>query len=201
MPSSIPLPGLRDIHPPDPISWWPPAPGWWLVATILILIWAVTLRFFLCWIRKKKLYRAALLELNILEAGYKAHKDAHYLAAEISSLLRRVCLSPSFPRTQSKQSNNLQDNNSKLFSARSWLAFLMRIHNTGGKDGVGVAGLTDKAWLEFLERDMPERPFSKGPGRILRHAPFQCEAGETSHAEEKMAALLDLCRTWLHTSL
>ncbi len=35
---------LRDIHLPDAIGWWPPAPGWWLLAALItaVVVWRLT---------------------------------------------------------------------------------------------------------------------------------------------------------------
>ncbi|GAB6041658.1 DUF4381 domain-containing protein [Endothiovibrio diazotrophicus] len=85
------LEGLRDIHLPPPVSWWPPAPGWWLLvgltfALLLALGW---------WWRATRLRRAALRELKRLRARY-ADEPSRF-AAELSILLRRCALAR-FPR-------------------------------------------------------------------------------------------------------
>jgi len=33
-----PLINLKDIHLPPAVAIWPPAPGWWIVAVVLLLI-------------------------------------------------------------------------------------------------------------------------------------------------------------------
>ncbi|HCG70266.1 MAG TPA: DUF4381 domain-containing protein, partial [Gammaproteobacteria bacterium] len=36
--NSDPLTALKDIYPPVEPHWWPPAPGWWLVAMLLFAV-------------------------------------------------------------------------------------------------------------------------------------------------------------------
>lgn len=83
-----PLP-LRDIHLPEAIGWWPPAPGWWL-----LLILSITLAGGLAWwLRRRRAApaRLALLELDLLrrDAGLPAEEKLRRLGI----LLRRVNLS------------------------------------------------------------------------------------------------------------
>ncbi|WP_020676852.1 DUF4381 domain-containing protein [Geopsychrobacter electrodiphilus] len=54
-----------------------------------------------------------------------------------------------------------------------------------------VAGLSGDAWLEFLDRPFPDRPFSSGPGKVLGVAPYR------PAAEIEGSQLIPLCRSWL----
>ena len=40
-----PLDQLAPLIDPEPISWWPPAPGWWLLGLALLLGLAALWRF------------------------------------------------------------------------------------------------------------------------------------------------------------
>lgn len=82
---------LRDIHLPGDVSWWPPAPGWWLL--LLALILAVTL---ICWYWRRlrnPLRQASLRELSRLRADQAAGTDPSQVLAEVSRLLRRIAIS------------------------------------------------------------------------------------------------------------
>ncbi len=87
---------LRDIHLPEPISWWPPAPGWWLLLALLVTVAAVIY----AWNRtqqnnreQSRIRNAALAELENIRQLYRDTGDSMQLLRSLSTLLRRVCLS------------------------------------------------------------------------------------------------------------
>jgi hypothetical protein len=66
--AASPLDQLRDIHLPEPIGWWPLAPGWWIlmIGGCLLLSWLINVFY-----RRysAKLYRRqALKKLHQLES-------------------------------------------------------------------------------------------------------------------------------------
>ncbi|NNM00674.1 MAG: DUF4381 domain-containing protein [Gammaproteobacteria bacterium] len=82
---------LRDIHLPGPVGWWPPAPGWWVLAG---LVTAAVLAALLwrAWLRRRRGiggYALAVTELDALVGGADALDD-RALAAALSELLRRA---------------------------------------------------------------------------------------------------------------
>ncbi len=104
---------LRDIHLPAPVSWWPPAPGWWLLAaltlTALGMIYLIYRRR-----RRARWRRAALAELGQLRGA----TGQQYLG-EVSVLLRRVAVTR-FPR-----------HDVAALTGDDWLAFLDRTLGDG----------------------------------------------------------------------
>lgn len=56
---------------------------------------------------------------------------------------------------------------------------------------VDSASLAGEQWLLFLDRVMPDQPFSKGPGRVLARAPYR------ANSDVDAAALLALTETWI----
>lgn len=81
---------LRDIHLPDPISWWPPAIGWWLLLALAILIVVGLVWLIRRW-RRVTPIKLALRELDALATDSTA-SPADQLR-RLSMLLRRVALS------------------------------------------------------------------------------------------------------------
>ncbi|NKN32601.1 DUF4381 domain-containing protein [Marichromatium bheemlicum] len=153
--------GLRDIHDIGAVPWWPPAPGWWLLA------FALGLGGWLLW-RSRTVLGHGLLRLIRARSGWRtdARRQLHALAhrertgedparllAEFSELLRRIAI------------------------ARC------------GRDG--VAGRCGESWLAWLERADPTGFPWRAHGQALigaRYAP-PAEVTETALAPLIMATL------------
>jgi hypothetical protein len=105
---------LRDIHLPPPVSWWPLAPGWWIVIGWVF----VTIVVLLLWQRKRRRAwrqeawrREALQQLASLQAELPGI-STQLAMSKLSILIRRVMIT-CFPRHDV----------ASLYGER-WLAFL-----------------------------------------------------------------------------
>ncbi len=107
---SDPLAQLRDIHLPDSVSAWPPAPGWWLLAVLLLTL-AVWGSYRLRQQYRRNAYRRqAQQELSMLESD-NALTGAQTIA-RLNALLKRIALH-AYPK-----------NDTASFSGTEWIEFL-----------------------------------------------------------------------------
>lgn len=133
---------LRDIHGIKGVPWWPPAPGWWLLAALVLLL------LFLAW-RFRTTLRLRIPPIPVLTVGswrwdaarqlralrvQVATRDTKQTAAELSELLRRIAM-----------------------------ARLGR---------GACAGLTGEDWLEWLRGNDPKGFDWTQQGRSLLEAPY-----------------------------
>ena len=94
-----PLAQLRDIHMPDMIEAWPPAPGWWILAALGVLLVIAGLTWLFRYWRANRYRREAISELTqLLKDQHKDEDDQAYLEA-LQRLLKRTALT-GFPREE-----------------------------------------------------------------------------------------------------
>lgn len=137
---------LRDIHLPEPISWWPPAPGWWLaLALILLIIAAVFIGRKIY--QSRQLRRDISAELERIKQQFQQTKNKAQLARSLSVLLRRANISY-YPGsniaglTGEHWLNHLDRTNSKRSTDVSF-------HSTTGEVLLNAPYLPDNTELDF----------------------------------------------------
>jgi hypothetical protein len=83
---------LKDIHYPEALSWWPLAPGWYILFTILtllvILIGICTFKFY----KKLKKRREIINQFDRLKEKIKKDASSAKVWGELSSFLKRLSL-------------------------------------------------------------------------------------------------------------
>jgi len=110
---------LADIHLPEQIIWWPPAPGWWILTLITLLLIYSIYQFI-----KKKLHQAkykkqAREELQKISRFWQKQQNLIATASHLSSLIRRIALA------DNKGLNNKQISIASL-TDEQWLLYLQQ---------------------------------------------------------------------------
>jgi hypothetical protein len=91
---------LRDIHLPAPVSWWPPAPGWWIVVLLSVMLCVGVVWLYRWWLAKRNSPLViARDELEHVRTKWSGHRDAQRLARDVSVWLRRVSITL-YPRRE-----------------------------------------------------------------------------------------------------
>ncbi|SDK23741.1 DUF4381 domain-containing protein [Microbulbifer yueqingensis] len=122
---------LRDIHEPAPVGWWPPAPGWWLLAAMLVAVLIAAL----LWLQRA---RARAVRLRYRQEAVQLLKEidpADTRAAETANeILKRVAVT-SYSRVRAGR-----------LTGSAWLQFLEQ------SSGLPCPPAARKALLEELYR-------------------------------------------------
>ena len=160
-PGSLPL---RDIHLPDAVSWWPPAPGWWLLLGLVALLVFAALRRW----RRGRGRRAALCharrELAAIRRTFRLRPDQAGLARALSALLRRLAMSLYGRRAAA------------ALTGEDWLAFLDQkagghaFTQGAGRDLIEAPYRADPAFDHAALLQLVSGWIDKAAGRGQRHA-------------------------------
>ena len=143
---------LRDIHLPVPPDFWPPAPGWWLLAVLVACLaaWAAVLLWRQIRMHRQRGQILALLEQ--MENAAERTATPEFLA-KLSNLIRRLALMR-FPRHEIAS-----------LTGHDWLRFL----DSSGGDGQFSRGPGRILAQGPYMRTLPEPVDGRALTRLVRH--------------------------------
>ena len=84
--------GIRDLHLPDAIGWWPLAPGWWVLIAVALTGLYFLLRRLAGAYAAGAARRHALKQLKAYSAAYLQHGNSVLFGSQLSELVRRTML-------------------------------------------------------------------------------------------------------------
>jgi hypothetical protein len=148
-PDPASLSRLHDIALPPPVNWWPPAPGWYWISAVLLMILALAVASMLRRFFANRYRRAALKESERIS-------EARWPPSTASALLKRTAMA-------------------------AW---------GRGK----IAGLSGKAWLEWLNDHCEPAVFNGDIARLLAESAYD-ERQEIS--QPQLQGLLRAVRLWI----
>jgi hypothetical protein len=136
---------IRDIHLPEDISWWPLAPGWWLLFLIgLFLVILMYQRFK----RQKNKTTLTVGSIHNQSNDQQIINDAFDILNEISQL--------------SDKQQIIKE-----------VSVLLRRTAMSLYEDDKIAGLTTHNWLTYLDNKGNTTDFSEGIGQVLIEQPYQ----------------------------
>jgi len=133
---------LRDIHGIQDVPWWPPAPGWWLLAGAILLLGVLAWRF-------RTALRLRIPPLPVFHLGSWRWDAARQLRA-----LKARASSQDLKQTAGELSELVR----RIAMARL------------GREA--CAGLTGESWLSWLAGNDPKGFDWSDRGRLLLEAPY-----------------------------
>jgi len=89
---------LQDIHGAGDPSWWPPAPGWWVLAVLLLAVLVVAGRILSRALQTRRRRRLYLAEVERLQREFDPERNPRDYLAGLNRLFRVVAMK-AFPDT------------------------------------------------------------------------------------------------------
>lgn len=131
--SATPALPLRDLQLPEAISWWPLAPGWWILSAIIILTLVAAIILIRKHWRENQVKRETRSLLQGAFTQWQNDGNDHAYFLQINQILKRYCRHY-FPAASG-------------LSGQAWIDFL---NHSGGKQL--FSGKCAQALSEFVYR-------------------------------------------------
>jgi hypothetical protein len=159
---------MRDVHLPAEISWWPPAPGWWLLACLTTLLGFLIVR--LIRDRKRRMaYRKHAV--SALKEHYQRWQETGSTTAYLqaaNAILKRCVLHITGTKDAAGLSgqawlNTLSDLTPHDLSIEAQDALALKVYQAESSIDVALIHAELEEWLRShkINKDKPSAPESK----------------------------------------